>query len=57
MVAFSYSFFFDGFTGLTLTLTGVATLALLMMATAKVNWETAFKRRGTAVGTKATASR
>lgn len=39
MVAFSYSFFFDGFTGLTLTLTGVATLALLMAATAKVNWE------------------
>lgn len=43
MVAFSYSFFFDGFTGLTLTLTGVATLALLMLATAKVNWETVLK--------------
>jgi hypothetical protein len=44
MVAFSYSFFFAGFTGLTLTLTAVATLALLMMVTARVNWETAFEQ-------------
>jgi hypothetical protein len=46
MVLFSYSFFFDGLTGLTLTLTAVATLALLMMATVKVNWETVFQRGG-----------
>ncbi|QIF05612.1 inner membrane CreD family protein [Roseimicrobium sp. ORNL1] len=43
MVLFSYSFFFDGFTGLTLTITAVATLALLMIATAKVNWEEVFR--------------
>jgi hypothetical protein len=55
MVAFSYSFFFDGFTGLTLTLTGVATLALLMMATAKVNWDTAFKGAELPWGRKAAA--
>lgn len=55
MVAFSYSFFFDGFTGLTLTLTGVATLALLMMATAKVNWETVFQHAALPWGGKAVA--
>lgn len=44
MVLFSFSFFFDGLTGLTLTLTAVATLALLMIATAKVNWEEVFKQ-------------
>jgi hypothetical protein len=38
MVLFSYSFFFKGLTGLTLTLGGVATLSVLMMLTAKVNW-------------------
>lgn len=55
MIAFSYSFFFDGFTGLTLTLTAVATLALLMMATAKVNWETVFQGAEMPWGKKAVA--
>jgi inner membrane protein involved in colicin E2 resistance len=55
MVAFSYSFFFAGFTGLTLTLTAVATLALLMMATAKVNWETVFEHTALPWGKKAAA--
>jgi hypothetical protein len=44
MVLFSYSFFFDGLTGLTLTITAVATLALLMIATAKLNWEQVFRQ-------------
>ncbi|MEZ0274894.1 MAG: hypothetical protein ACAH88_08310, partial [Roseimicrobium sp.] len=44
MVLFSYSFFFDGLTGLTLTITAVTTLALLMMSTARVNWEEVFKQ-------------
>ena len=44
MVLFSYSFFFDGMTGLTLTITAVATLALLMITTAKVNWEDVFRQ-------------
>ena len=43
MVLFSYSFFFDGLTGLTLTITAVTTLALLMLSTARVNWEEVFK--------------
>lgn len=38
LVLFSLSFFFDGLTGITLTVCAVATLALLMMLTAKVDW-------------------
>lgn len=38
MVLFSYSFFFDGLTGLTITIGAIITLALLMLLTAKVNW-------------------
>ncbi|MEZ0387425.1 MAG: inner membrane CreD family protein [Verrucomicrobium sp.] len=50
MVLFSYSFFFDGLTGITLTVSAVVTLALLMMATAKVDWETAFQEPNTLWG-------
>lgn len=42
MVLFSYSFFFDGLTGLTITLGAILTLALLMAATARVNWAEKF---------------
>jgi hypothetical protein len=38
MVLFSYSFFFDGLTGLTITIGAIVTLAILMAATAKINW-------------------
>ena len=38
LVLFSLSFFFDGLTGITLTACAVATLALLMILTAKVDW-------------------
>ncbi len=38
MVLFSYSFFFKGLTGLTLTVGGIVTLAVLMALTAKVDW-------------------
>ncbi|MBK8091435.1 MAG: inner membrane CreD family protein [Verrucomicrobiaceae bacterium] len=38
MVLFSASFFFKGLTGLTLTLGGIVTLAVLMALTAKVDW-------------------
>lgn len=46
MILFSYSFFFEGYTGLTLTITGVTTLAMLMFATAGVNWEQLFQSAG-----------
>jgi len=38
LVLFSLSFFFDGLTGITLTVCAVVTLALLMFLTAKVDW-------------------
>jgi hypothetical protein len=45
MVLFSYSFFFDGLTGLTITVGSIVTLALLMAATARVNWSEKFASR------------
>lgn len=42
MVLFSYSFFFEGLTGLTITIGAIVTLALLMGATARVNWAEKF---------------
>ena len=42
MVLFSYSFFFEGYTGLTITIAAVITLALLMRATARINWASRF---------------
>lgn len=45
LVLFSASFFFDGLTGISLTVCGVSTLALLMLLTAKVEWRTYFKGR------------
>jgi len=42
MVLFSYSFFFEGLTGLTITIGAIVTLALLMAATARVNWAEKF---------------
>lgn len=38
MVLFSYSFFFKGLTGLTLTIGGIVTLGVLMALTAKMDW-------------------
>lgn len=45
LVLFSASFFFDGLTGITLTICGVSTLAWLMFLTARVDWRTHFTRR------------
>ena len=42
LVLFSYSFFFEGLTGLTITVGAIMTLALLMTLTAKVNWAAKF---------------
>ncbi len=45
MTLFSYSFFFDGLTGITITIGAIITLALLMTVTAKVDWSTKFVRK------------
>ena len=43
MVLFSASFFFDGLTGITITVGAIVTLAILMMVTAKVDWKAVFQ--------------
>ena len=45
LVAFSASFFIDGLTGISLTLLGILTLALLMFLTAKTDWRSTFTRK------------
>ena len=47
MVLFSYSFFFDGLTGITITAGAIITLALLMAFTARVKWDAALTSRAT----------
>ena len=45
LVAFSYAFFFEGFTGLTVTIGAVITLFVLMQMTAQVKWGEVFGGR------------
>lgn len=45
LVLFSYSFFFEGFTGLAITIGSVLTLAFFMGKTARVDWEQVFPRK------------
>lgn len=45
LVLFSYSFFFQGVTGLAVTIGSVLTLAYFMYKTAHVDWDTVFVRR------------
>ena len=42
LVLFSYAFFLEGFTGLTITIGAILTLFVLMQATAKVAWDEVF---------------
>lgn len=44
LVLFSYSFFLEGMTGLTVTLGSVLTLAVLMFLTAQLDWNRVFAR-------------
>jgi inner membrane protein involved in colicin E2 resistance len=44
LVLFSYAFFFEGFTGLAVTVGAVLTLFVLMQLTARVDWSTVFAR-------------
>jgi len=39
LVLFTYAFFFEGYTGLTITIGAILTLALLMQLTGRVNWD------------------
>ncbi len=44
LVLFSYAFFFEGYTGLTVTIGAVLTLFVLMQSTGRVDWEGIFAR-------------
>jgi hypothetical protein len=43
LVLFSYAFFFEGYTGLTVTIGAVLTLFALMQITGRVDWERVFR--------------
>jgi hypothetical protein len=45
LVLFGYAFFFDGYTGLAVTVGAVLTLFVLMQMTARVDWSVVFARR------------
>jgi inner membrane protein involved in colicin E2 resistance len=46
LVAFSYAFFFEGLTGLAVTIGAVVTLFVLMQTTARVDWGETFMSEG-----------
>ncbi len=43
LVLFSYAFFFEGMTGLTITVGAVVTLFVMMQMTARVSWDAVFR--------------
>jgi len=45
LVLFSYAFFFDGFTGLTVTIGAIVTLFVVMQMTGRIRWEEKFAKR------------
>ncbi len=45
LVLFSYAFFFEGFTGLTITIGAILTLFTAMQFTAKIRWAENFERK------------
>ena len=45
LVLFSYSFFLDGLTGLTIAIGSVVTLAVLMRVTAHIDWNEIFVKK------------
>ena len=44
LVAFSYAFFFKGFTGLAVTIGAILTLFVVMQATGRLNWSQQFRK-------------
>ena len=51
LVLFSYAFFFKGLTGLAITIGAIATLFVLMQATARIKWNEVFAARPAPVAT------
>ena len=46
LVAFSYAFFFEGFTGLAVAIGAISTLFVVMQMTARINWSEKFRLAG-----------
>ncbi len=46
LIGFSYAFFFEGFTGLSVTIGAIITLFVVMQTTAKINWSERFQISG-----------
>jgi hypothetical protein len=44
LVLFSYAFFFEGLTGLTVTIGAILTLFVVMQMTGRIRWEEKFAR-------------
>jgi hypothetical protein len=61
LVLFSYAFFFQGMTGLAITIGAVLTLFVMMQMTARVSWDDVFAapdgRRGAAAAEAGDARR
>jgi hypothetical protein len=45
LILFSYAFFFEGYTGLVVTIGAIITLMVLMQVTAKVDWAEVFSKK------------
>lgn len=45
LVLFSYAFFYEGYTGLVITIGAILTLAVMMQITAKVDWAGVFRKK------------
>jgi len=43
LIGFSYAFFFEGFTGLSVTIGAIITLFIVMQTTARINWSERFQ--------------
>lgn len=54
LVFFSYTFFFEGYTGLVITILCICTLFVVMQFTAKVDWDKVFVKSDAAANSKAT---
>lgn len=52
LVLFSYTFFFEGYTGLSITIMSILTLFVIMQVTMKVNWDEVFAEAGKPVANK-----
>jgi len=55
LIGFSYAFFFEGFTGLSVTIGSIITLFVVMQLTARIDWGVKFQLNGAAAGQRTIA--